>query len=52
MKSTVKRKSVQKILGKKIEPDTPDLSPEITLFRTNLLKSLEKVAGKGGGRRG
>jgi hypothetical protein len=52
MKSTVKRKGVQKMLGKKTEPDTLDLSPKISLFRKNLLKSLEKVSGKGGVRRG
>jgi Arc/MetJ family transcription regulator len=58
MKSTIKRKNynldevkikrVQKILGTKTETDTLDQALEMILFRTNLLESLKKVAGKGG----
>lgn len=58
MKSTIKRKNynldevkikrVQKILGTKTETDTLDQALEMILFRTNLLESLKKAAGKGG----
>lgn len=58
MKSTVKRKNynldevkikkAQKILGTKTETETLDQALEMILFRTNLLESLKKTAGKGG----
>jgi DnaJ-class molecular chaperone len=58
MKTAVKRKNyildelkikrVQKILGAKTETETLDQALDLILFRTNLLDSLKKVAGKGG----
>jgi Arc/MetJ family transcription regulator len=44
----VKIKRAQKILGTKTETETLDKALEMIMFRTDLLESLRKVAGKGG----
>ena len=58
MKSTVKRKNyyldenkirrVRTILGTKTETEAIDAALDLVVFRREILKSLEKVAGKGG----
>jgi hypothetical protein len=58
MKSNLKRKNyyldenkirrVRNILGAKTETEAIDEALNLVLFRKEILKSLEKVAGKGG----
>ena len=58
MKSNVKRKNyyldenkirrVRTILGTKTETEAIDAALNLVIFRREILKSLEKVAGKGG----
>jgi hypothetical protein len=58
MKSNVKRKNyyldenkirrVRTILGTKTETEAIDAALNLVVFRREILKSLEKVAGKGG----
>lgn len=44
----IKIKRVQKILGTKTETETLDKALDMIMFRTDLLESLKKAAGKGG----
>ena len=58
MKSNLKRKNyvlderkirrVRTILGKKTETEAIDAALDLVVFKGEILKSLEKVAGKGG----
>jgi hypothetical protein len=50
MKTNLKRKirRVQAILGTKTEAEAIDAALNLIVFRKEILKSLEKVAGKGG----
>jgi DnaJ-class molecular chaperone len=58
MKSNLKRKNyyldekkirrVQAILGAKTETEAIDAALNLVVFRKQILKSLQKVAGKGG----
>jgi hypothetical protein len=58
MKTNLKRKNyyldenkirrVKAILGTKIETEAIDLALRLVVFRKEILKSLEKVAGRGG----
>ena len=58
MKTNLKRKNyyldenkirrVRSILGAKTETEAIDAALDLVVFRKDILKSLEKVAGKGG----
>jgi hypothetical protein len=58
MKTNLKRKNyyldekkirrVRSILGAKTEAEAIDAALDLVVFRTDILKSLEKVTGKGG----
>ena len=43
-----KIKKAQKILGAKTETEAIDAALNLVVFKKEILKSLEKVAGKGG----
>jgi hypothetical protein len=43
-----KIRRVRSILGAKTETEAIDAALDLVVFRKNILKSLEKVAGKGG----
>ena len=44
----VKIRRVRQILGAKTETEAIDAALNLVIFRREILKSLEKVAGKGG----
>ena len=46
MKKKIKR--ARAILGSKIETVTIDAALDVVVFRKDIVKSLERVAGKGG----